>query len=165
MAKKKKKVKKKASKKAAVKKKAVKKKKTAKKAKAKKNKGGGQTKYRESHADRALTYAEVGCFSQSKLAKKFKVSANTLRSWIKGHKKFADAIAEGKKIAIEAVDSTYHEMALGLVKEKKGYLPPNQKACAGILAANVNKYKNKHEINLESETLADIIAKAGILKQ
>ncbi len=173
MAKKKKKAKEKSKKKAVVKK-AVKKKKTAKRKRPtarakpkprKKNKGGGQTKYQESFPDRALTYAEVGQFAHSRLAKKFKVSIPTIKNWIDNHSKFADAVEEGKKIAVEAVDSTYYEQALGLVKVKKGYLPPNERACNKILTANREEYKNKQEVNVESQSLVDIIAKVGIGKK
>ena len=141
MAKKKKKVKKK------VKKRAVVKKTVKKNKKPKKNKGGGQTKYKVSFPDRAMVYAEVGWFSCSRLAKKFKVSPQTIRNWINNHSIFKEAVEEGKKIAVEAVDSTYYELALGLVKVKKANLPPNERACKGILMANREEYKNKHELS------------------
>lgn len=148
---KKKTVKTKAAKKKTVKKKTSKKGKSktkgrakpAKPKKKKKKKSGGQSKYSVKFPDRARLYAEVGWFSCNRLAKKFKVSSQTIRNWIKDHPKFAEAVKDGKEIAIEAVDCKNYEMALGLVKEKKGYIPPNQKSCISILKANRAEYKDK----------------------
>ncbi|KKN73188.1 hypothetical protein LCGC14_0403610 [marine sediment metagenome] len=121
--------------------------KPAKTKRRKKDTGGGQTKYRVSFPERALTYAEVGQFAHSRLAKKFKVSVPTIKNWIDMHPKFAEAVEEGEKIAVAAVDSTHYQLALGIVKVKKGNLPPNQRACEKILTANIEKYKNKQELS------------------
>ena len=164
----KKKTKKKVKKKAVVKK-AVKKKKTAKKKKTKakkptKDKGGGQTVYTTKHPDLAMGFAEDGSYQISRLAKKFGVTPQTIRNWVKTYPKFAEAVKEGKQAAIDRVNETYHNLAIGGIKIKKSELPPNEKACNKILTSHVAAYKNKQEVNLESESLADIIAKAGILK-
>lgn len=102
----------------------------------KKNKGGRQTKYTKSHPMIALGYAEDGSYQPSRLAKKFKVSVQTIRNWIKNHPKFAEAVEEGKDTAVDAVDETLHHLALGKVRIKKGVLPPNDRACKNILKAH-----------------------------
>ena len=114
--------------------------------KVKRKKGGGQTKYRVGFPDRALAYAEIGQFAVSRLAKKFRVSVPTIKNWIKDHPEFAAAVEEGKKIAVEAVDSTYYQMALGLVKKRKGKIPPCERAGNKILTANREEYKERREL-------------------
>lgn len=134
MAKKKtKKQKKKKAKAKPAKKKATKKK---TKKRTKKNRGGGQMKYTKNHPALALGFAEDGSYQLSRLAKKFGVSAQTIRNWKKDHPKFAEAVKEGKDAAVDAVDETLHHLALGRVKRKKGTLPPNDRACKDILKAH-----------------------------
>lgn len=111
-------------------------KKSTRKKRTKKNKGGGQTKYTKNHPAMALGFAEDGSYQPSRLAKKFGVSAQTIRNWIDNHPKFAEAVKEGKDAAVDAVDETLHRLALGKVRIKKRMIPPNDRACKNILKAH-----------------------------
>lgn len=129
---------------------------------AKPRKGGGQTKYRANFPDRAIGYAEDGSYQPSRLAKKFRVSAQTIKNWIDNHPKFAEAVEEGKDAAVDAVDETLHRLALGGVKIKKGKLPPNERACKDILRAHRKElYGDKLAVGGEDgkpiRTVLDII--------
>lgn len=135
----------------------------------------------EKHPEAARVAASEGYFSQRGLADKLRVPKSSIGRWMKGHKLFADAVAEGKKENVEQIEESFHQLAAGglkrtkikseLVSEGRGQAKktamkvtekiteiafPHAGACQKILAAHKPKlYKDKSV----GEDIADGLSK------
>ncbi len=63
--------------------------------------------------------ASEGYFSQRGLADKLRVPKSSIGRWMKSHKLFADAVAEGKAENVEQIEEGFHRLAAGGLKRTK----------------------------------------------
>lgn len=142
------------------------KKKTVKKTKKKitPKKTGNPSQYKAVYAQMALGFCEDGNFSCRSLAKKFKVSPQTILNWKRENPDFAKAIEEGKEIAVDEIEQTYFQLALrhDEVTHNKGQMATGDVdykstkkdavevgACKSILAAHrKDKYGDKLDVTI-----------------
>ncbi len=73
----------------------------------------------EKHPEAGRVAASEGYFSQRGLAEKLRVPKSSIGRWMKSHKLFADAVAEGKKENVEQIEEGFHRLAAGGIKRTK----------------------------------------------
>lgn len=73
----------------------------------------------EKHPEAGRVAASEGYFSQRGLAEKLRVPKSSIGRWMKSHKLFSDAVAEGKKENVEQIEEGFHRLAAGGIERTK----------------------------------------------